>query len=114
MCHHTAASRLHERIRVPWVIADHANHTRLADFVVEPLRFGRRYRRFNVSDDFRRESLHIEIDTGLPSQRVIQAMDELVKPRGAPRYLRLHNGPEFLSAASPPLRPGTRKTGGVT
>ena len=53
----------------------------------------------NVNDDFNRESLRIEIDTSLPSQRVIRALDELIELRGAPRPLRLDNGPEFISAA---------------
>jgi putative transposase len=60
---------------------------------------GRRFRTFNVNDDYNRESLRIEIDTSLPSQRVIRALDELVEVRGAPQRLRLDNGPEFISAA---------------
>lgn len=60
---------------------------------------GRRFRTFNVNDDFNCESMKIEIDTSLPSARVIRALDELVELRGAPRRLRLDNGPEFISAA---------------
>ena len=60
---------------------------------------GRRFRTFNVNDDFNRESLRIEIDTSLPSQRVVRTLDELVELRGAPQRLRLENGPEFISAA---------------
>ena len=40
---------------------------------------GRRFRTFNVNDDFNRESLRIEIDTSLPSPRVVRALDELVE-----------------------------------
>lgn len=50
-------------------------------------------------DDFNRESLRVEVDNSLPSLRVIRALDELVELRGAPRRLRLDNGPEFISAA---------------
>ncbi|AKC80628.1 transposase [Xanthomonas arboricola] len=60
---------------------------------------GRRFRNFNINDDFNRESMKIEIDTSLPSARVIRALDELFELRGAPRRLRLDNGPEFISAA---------------
>jgi len=60
---------------------------------------GRRFRTFNVNDDFNRECLKIEIDTSLPSARVIRVLDELVELRGVPRRLRLDNGPEFISAA---------------
>ena len=76
-----------------------ANHTWSADFMADALWSGRRFRTFNVNDDFNRESLRIEVDTSLPAARVIRALDELVELRGAPRRLRLDNGPEFISAA---------------
>ena len=91
--------RLPERIREPLDVPPHANHTWSADFMADALWSGRRFRTLNVNDDYNRESLHIEIDTSLPSQRVIRALDELLEVRGAPRRLRLDNGPEFISAA---------------
>jgi putative transposase len=90
--------RLPERVRDPLEIPPHANHTWSADFMADALWSGRRLRTFNVNDDFNRESLRIEIDTSLPSRRVVRALDELVELRGAPRRLRLDNGPEFISA----------------
>jgi putative transposase len=90
---------LPERVREPLVVPPHANHIWSADFMADALWSGRRFRTLNVNDDYNRESLHIEIDTSLPSQRVIRALDELVEVRGAPRRLRLDNGPEFISAA---------------
>lgn len=60
---------------------------------------GPRFRTFNVNDNFNRESLRIEIDTSLPSPRVVRALNDLVELRGAPQRLRLDNGPEFISAA---------------
>ena len=74
------------------------HHTWSADFMCDALWSDRRFRAFNIND-FNRESLRIEIDTSLPSARVIRALDELVKVHGAPRRLRLDNGPEFISAA---------------
>ncbi|KEZ97959.1 hypothetical protein A11M_0108200 [Xanthomonas vasicola pv. vasculorum NCPPB 895] len=62
-----------------------ANHTWLADFMSDALWSGRRFRIFNINDDFNRESMKIQIDTSLPSARVIRALDELVELRGAPR-----------------------------
>jgi putative transposase len=58
---------------------------------------GRRFRTFNVLEDFNREALRIEIDTNLPARRVVRALDELVELRGAPAVLRVDNGPEFMS-----------------
>lgn len=60
---------------------------------------GRCFRTFNVNDDFNRESMKIEIDSSLPSARIIRTLDEWVEVRGAPCRLRLNNGPEFISAA---------------
>ncbi len=91
--------RLPERIREPLEVPIVANHTWSADFMADALWSGRRFRTFNVNDDFNRESLKIEIDSSLPSLRVIRSLDELVELRGAPRRLRLDNGPEFISAA---------------
>lgn len=91
--------RLPDRIREPLEIPLTANHTWSADFMADALWSGRRFRTFNVNDDFNRESMKIEIDTSLPSTRVIRALDELVEVRGAPKRLRLDNGPEFISAA---------------
>ncbi len=91
--------RLPARIREPLESPIRANHTWSADFMADALWSGRRFRTFNVNDDFNRESLKIEVDSSLPSARVILALDELVERRGAPRRLRLDNGPEFISAA---------------
>lgn len=55
----------------PLGIPGQANHTWSADFMADALWSGRRFRTFNVNDDFNRESLRIEIDTSLPSPRVV-------------------------------------------
>ncbi len=83
--------RLPDRIREPLAIPDQANHTWSADFMADTLWSGRRFRTFNVNDDFNRESLRVEIDTSLPSLRVIRPLDELVELRSAPQRLRLDN-----------------------
>jgi putative transposase len=88
-----------DRIREPLAIPEWPNHTWSADFMADALWSGRRFRTFNVNDDFNRESLRIEVDTSLPASRVIRALDELVEVRGAPRRLRLDNGPELISTA---------------
>ena len=89
--------RLPERIRDPLEVPTAPNHTWSADFMADGLWSGRRFRTFNVIDDFNRESLRIEIDTSLPALRVIKALDELVERRGTPQRLRLDNGPELIS-----------------
>lgn len=60
---------------------------------------GRRFRPFNVIDEFNREGLCIEIDTSLPAVRGIRVLDELVEIWGAPLSIHLDNGPEFIAHA---------------
>lgn len=58
---------------------------------------GRRFRLLNILDDFNRESLVIEVDTSLPSLRVIRVLEKLINERGCPASIRCDNGPEFIS-----------------
>ena len=91
--------RLPARIREPLIVPLVRNDTWSADFMSDALWSGRRFRTFNVIDDFNREALRIEIDTSLPAARVIRALDELIELRGKPKRLRLDNGPELVSLA---------------
>lgn len=89
--------RLPDRIRVSLVSPASPNEIWSADFMADALWNGRRFRTFNVLDDFNREALKIEIDTSLPATRVVRAFDELVEVRGKPKVIRLDNGPELIS-----------------
>lgn len=60
---------------------------------------GKRFRTFNVIDDFNREALLIEIDTSLTSKRLTRVFERLKLERGLSDTLRVDNGPEFLSGA---------------
>ncbi len=53
---------------------------------------GRRFRTFNVVDDFNREALSIEIDLNLPAPRVVRVLDRIAANRGYPVMLRMDNG----------------------
>lgn len=67
------------------------------DFMSDSLYSGRRFRTFNVVDDFSRECLAIEIDFSLPSQRVTRVLDRLIWCHGKPNEIVVDNGPEFRS-----------------
>jgi len=67
------------------------------DFVHDMRDDGRAIRLFNVLDDFNREAMAIEIDSSLPSERVIRALDQLIQWRGRPSVIRCDNGPECIS-----------------
>ena len=67
------------------------------DFMSDQLASGKRFRTFNVMDDYNREGLGIEVDTSLPSARVTRALDQIIEWRGKPAALRCDNGPEYIS-----------------
>ena len=48
-----------------------------ADFMADALACGRRFRTFNVVDDFDRGALHIEVDTSISSLRLVRVFEQL-------------------------------------
>lgn len=70
-----------------------------ADFVQDTLRHKRRFRTFNVVDDFSHESLEITVDFSISGTRVTRVLDAIAKDRGYPETLVLDNGPENTSLA---------------
>jgi transposase InsO family protein len=68
-----------------------------ADFMNNALWGSRRFRTFNVVDDFNREGLAIEVDFNLPAEGVVRTLDRIAAEPGYPRKLRLDNGPELIS-----------------
>lgn len=67
------------------------------DFMSDSLWDGRKIRLLNVLDDFNREMLWMEVDTSLPTLRVIRVLEALKETRGLPEMIRVDNGPEFIS-----------------
>jgi putative transposase len=89
--------RLPTRTPQPLTQPEQANQSWSLDFMSDSLTSGRAFRTLNILDDFNREALWIEIDTSLPAERVIRVLDMLIAWRGAPKQIRLDNGPEFIS-----------------
>ena len=89
--------RIPQRIKEPLVIPQGINKTWSMDFMTDSLVDGRRFRLLNIMDDYNRESLAVEVDTSLPSLRVIRVVERLIDFRGKPDIIRVDNGPEFIS-----------------
>jgi putative transposase len=89
--------RLEVSERKPMPASSIPNEVWSMDFMSDSLSSGRPLRTFNVMDDFNREALTIEIDTSLPSSRIIGSLEIIGAERGFPRYIRSDNGPEFVS-----------------
>jgi putative transposase len=75
------------------------NHVWAYDFVFDACANGQQLKCLTVIDEFTRECLAIDVAGSIRSRRVIEVLARLVSQRGAPRYLRSDNGPEFVSRA---------------
>ncbi len=89
--------RLPVRNPAPVATPEALNQSWSIDFMHDTLMCGRRFRTFNVIDDFNREALAIEIDLNIPAQRVVRVLDRIVASRGYPLKLRMDYGPELIS-----------------
>lgn len=67
------------------------------DFVHDSLANGRKLRSLTLIDEFTDECLVIEIDSMLPSRRVIAALERIAQERGFPEVIKTDNGPELSS-----------------
>src|SRR5690348_8376969 len=65
------------------------------DFLSDALADGRKLRILAVIDLFTRECLAIRVAARFTSGQVAEVMSELDGGRGAPREVRVDNGPEF-------------------
>jgi len=79
------------------IIAAWPNHVWAVDFEADQTRRGRRLKILNVVDEFTHEGIAGKVAYSIDAASLIEVLDELVAERGAPRYLRCDNGPEFIS-----------------
>ncbi len=67
------------------------------DFMFDKTHGGRKLKILTVMDEYTRECLEIRVEGRLRSRDVIETLHELMTERGAPRYTRSDNGPEFIA-----------------
>ena len=89
--------QLPKREPKPLLVQPSVNHQWALDFMHDTLYCGKRFRTLNVIDEGTRECLAIEVDTSLPSERVIRVLEQLKAERGLPQQIRLDNGPELIA-----------------
>ena len=76
-----------------------ANQVWSYDFVFDHCANGQKLKCLTVTDEFTKQGLAIDVDGRIRSPRVIEVLSRLVSARGAPKFLRSDNGPEFVSKA---------------
>jgi putative transposase len=89
--------RLPQRIKQAIEPMEKINQSWSIDFMSDSLVSGRKFRTFNVLDDFNREVLAIEVAVSLPAVRIIRVLEQIISWRGKPARIRMDNGPEFIS-----------------
>ena len=79
--------------------AEHANQVWCYDFVKDQTTEGRPLKFLPIEDEYTRECLALEVDRSITAEDVIEVLKYLFAVRGAPRYIRSDNGPEFIARA---------------
>jgi len=60
---------------------------------------GKPLKLLNIIDEYSREYLDTLVDRSIDAEGVISALDGIVAERGTPLYIRMDNGPQFISHA---------------
>jgi len=89
--------RLPERLRKLILHPLQENICWSMDFMSDSLIDGRKIRLLNIMDDYNREGLALEIETSIPTRKVIKTLNRIAEHRGLPKEIRVDNGPEYIS-----------------
>jgi len=89
--------RLSKREKIPLEVPKMMNQSWSLDYMSDALMNGKKFRTVNVIDDCNREVLGIKASRSIPSQHVIQFLDDIASQRGYPQQIRVDNGPENRS-----------------
>lgn len=88
--------------------AEYPNHVWALDFQFDETADQRRLKLLNIVDEHTREALDMDVNRSTGADAVVARLERLVAQRGAPKYLRMDNGPELIAWA---LRDWCRLTG---
>jgi putative transposase len=80
-----------------WLRATKPNEVWAVDFQFDETADRRRIKLCNIVDEYTREALAIRVERTCTAENVIAVIEQLVKQRGTPKYLRADNGPEMIA-----------------
>jgi transposase InsO family protein len=79
--------------------AEYINHVWCYDFVKDQTADSRPLKFLPIEDEYTRECLALDVARSITANDVIRTLEELFAIRGAPKYIRSDNGPEFVARA---------------
>jgi len=79
--------------------ATHPNQVWALDFQFDETADGRRLKMLNIVDEHTREALAMHVGRRADADTVVAVLDRLAGQRGAPKHLRMDNGPELIAWA---------------
>jgi putative transposase len=77
--------------------AERPGHVWAYDFVEDRTEAGRKLRVLTIADEFTRECVAVEVEYRMTARYVADTLLRLFAERGAPRFVRSDNGPEFVA-----------------
>ena len=77
--------------------ADHPNHVWTYDFIFDQTLGGENLKILTLTDEFTRQSLALRVATSFTSVDVKDVLQDVIRARGAPTFIRSDNGPEFIA-----------------
>ena len=83
------------------------------DFQFDQTSDARMLKLLNVIDEYTRECLAIDVERSIDTDGVVRCLDRIAAERGAPKYLRFDNGPEFIAVSRGRLVPVQQHRHGV-
>ena len=89
--------RLPARVKTPLDQPQAPRQVWSADFMSDGLMTGRKFRVFNLIDDYNREALCTTPALSMPALRVVEYLRQAIEVYGKPLQIRVDNGPEFIS-----------------
>lgn len=69
------------------------------DFEHDSTADGRQIRLANVVDEFTREALAMRVGRSCDADQLVEVLEQLARERGAPKFVRMDNGPELIAHA---------------
>jgi len=78
---------------------EHKDHVWAWDFIHDRDQRNRPLKWFTLIDEYTRECLALEVERSMTALEVIDVLAQVLLIRGAPKYVRSDNGPEFIALA---------------